>query len=204
MLPLAPPGHANARVVACLDEVGRGSACMDVVACAYIYDVNCVVSDDERKQLANVRDSKKISKKKRERLSVLLKKVALEYAFGSASHVEIDDINIGEATQLAMRRALEALSVDAELIVVDGNVFRGFRDVPCVIFPKADDKIFGVAAASILAKVERDAAVSEAAKAFPAYGWANNAGYLTPQHISALRIHGATSLHRKTFLRNIL
>jgi ribonuclease HII len=175
-----------------VDEAGRGPLCGPVVAAACILPVGLV--------LPGLNDSKKLSEKKRDLLFDQIKENAIAYSIASASVEEIDQLNILEATLLAMRRAIDGLSVKADFALIDGNVSRDFPiDAKAVISGDATSP--SIAAASILAKVTRDRMCVELDAAYPQYGIAKHKGYGTKVHMQALREHGASPIHRKQFVR---
>ena len=175
-----------------VDEAGRGPLCGPVVAAACILPCGLV--------LEGLNDSKKLSEKKRDILFEQIKENAIAYSIASASVEEIDNLNILEATLLAMRRAIDGLSVKADFALIDGNVSRDFPiDAKAVISGDATSP--SSAAASILAKVTRDRMCIELDAAYPQYGIAKHKGYGTKVHMQALREHGASPIHRKQFVR---
>ena len=188
------------KVVCGVDEVGRGCLAGDVYACAVI-----LPEDFPKDILSQLQDSKQISAKKREYLSSEIKSHAF-FSIGIATVAEIDDINILQASLLAMKRAVESLDQNAEVCLVDGNKSPALanREVETVI--KGDSKSCSIAAASIVAKVERDAKMTELAKEFPCYAWESNAGYGTKAHLAGMDANGVTKWHRKSFspVRKIL
>ena len=173
------------------DEAGRGPLAGPVVAAAVI------LAPDFKNELLN--DSKKLKKKDREDLEVIIKKEALAWAVAEVSPEEIDEVNILNASFLAMHRAIDQLETVPELLLIDGNRFKKYDGIPheCVI--KGDGKFMSIAAASILAKTHRDLVMEQAAQQYPGYGWESNAGYPTPKHRQAIRDRGVTPLHRKSF-----
>ena len=174
------------------DEAGRGPLCGPVVAAAVILDPNVTIE--------GLDDSKKLTEKKREKLFDIIKERALAYAIAEASPAEIDEINILNASMLAMRRAVEALPVKADFALIDGNCSRGFTiDTETVV--KGDAKSASIAAASILAKVTRDRGCIELDKQYPMYGIAKHKGYPTKDHMNAVREYGPSPIHRRTFLK---
>lgn len=185
------------RHVAGVDEVGRGPLAGPVVAAAVVLLPDAVPE--------GLNDSKKLSLKRREALLPLIREHCL-FAIGEASVAEIDEINILQASFLAMRRAIAALPVQPDHILVDGN--RLPRDLPCAATPivGGDARSPSIAAASIMAKTWRDDAMKKAATQYPGYGWETNAGYPTKCHKSALQNIGVTPLHRRSFkpVRDIL
>lgn len=172
-----------------VDEVGRGPLAGPVMAAAVILDPNNIPS--------GLNDSKKLSAKKREILYPLIMNSA-HVGIGEASVEEIDSINILQASLLAMRRAVENLGVKPDHALVDGN------KLPCLICPasaiiKGDSISLSIAAASIIAKINRDFLMTKMAENHPQYGWEKNAGYGTRHHMEALRLVGPCDFHRKTF-----
>lgn len=174
------------------DEAGRGPLCGPVVAAAVI--LPCDFSID------GLNDSKKLSEKKREKLFTLITENAIAYGIAEASPAEIDEINILNASMLAMRRAVEKLRVPADFALIDGNCSRGFS-IPTETIIKGDAKSASVAAASILAKVTRDRLCAEQDKLYPEYGIAKHKGYPTKEHMEAVRKYGPSPIHRRTFLK---
>jgi len=173
------------------DEAGRGPLAGEVVAAAVILD--------PQRPIAGLADSKKLSEKKRESLFVEIKEKALAYSVASASIDEIDNINILHASMLAMSRAVSSLSIAPEHVLVDGN--RIPPNLPCSAeaVVKGDARQAAISAASILAKVTRDRAIVEAAEIYPEYGFEKHKGYPTAQHLEAIRLHGITPIHRRSF-----
>lgn len=180
-----------------VDEVGRGPLAGDVVAAAVILDPN--------HPIAGLRDSKKLSATRRAELEVLIKEHALAWAVARASVAEIDDINILQASLLAMHRAVQALDPQPGYVLVDGNRLPSwnYASEPVV---KGDDRVPAIAAASILAKVQRDSELIALDEQYPGYGFAAHKGYPTPAHLQALRELGVTPVHRKSFapVKNLL
>ena len=174
------------------DEAGRGPLCGPVVAAAVILPRDLVIE--------GLNDSKKLSEKKREALFEIIKEKAIAYAIAEASPAEIDEINILNASMLAMRRAVEALSVKADFALIDGNCSREFN-IPTETIVKGDAKSYSIAAASILAKVTRDRGCAELDKMYPEYGIAKHKGYPTKDHMDAVRKHGPTPIYRMSFLK---
>ena len=174
------------------DEAGRGPLCGPVVAAAVILPKDI--------EIEGLNDSKKLTEKKREKLFDIICERALAYAIAEASPEEIDEINILNASMLAMRRAVEALSVKADFALIDGNTSRGF-EIPTETIVKGDSKSYSVAAASILAKVTRDRGCIELDAMYPEYGIAKHKGYPTKDHMDAVRKYGATEIYRKSFLK---
>jgi ribonuclease HII len=191
-LPLTDPDPGLARPVAGLDEAGRGPLAGPVVAAA-------VVAPDGW-SLEGLDDSKKLSAHRREELAVAIRACPdLIWAVGWASAEEIDRINILQASFLAMRRALAGLSSPPASLAVDGNRRVSKVDLPQMPVVKGDGKILSIAAASILAKTERDAWMEAQEVPFPGYGFAVHKGYPTPLHLEALDRLGPCALHRRSF-----
>ncbi len=183
--------------IAGVDEVGRGPLAGDVVAAAVILD--------PKKPIAGLRDSKKLSPTRRSELEILIKEQAVAWAVARASVAEIDDINILQASLLAMRRAVRALKLQPGYVLVDGNRLPSWGyEAEAVV--KGDDRVPAIAAASILAKVQRDGELIALDAQYPGYGFAAHKGYPTPAHLQALRRLGATPIHRKSFapVKNLL
>jgi len=179
------------KIIAGCDEAGRGCLAGPVVAAAVILPKNF------RNKILN--DSKVLSKKKRDLLRTIIEKQAITYAIGIVSPDEIDKINILNASFLAMHRAIENLSIKAELLIIDGNRFNPYSETPHECIIKGDGKFMSIAAASILAKTYRDDIMKKLDIKFPDYHWKNNKGYPTKQHRKAIAEIGANKHHRKTF-----
>ena len=186
---------AGARLVCGLDEAGRGPLAGDVYAAAVILPDGYVPD--------GLNDSKKLSEKKREKLFDEITENALAFCVASATHAEIDEINILNASLLAMRRALAGLNVRPDYLLVDGNVFRGF-DTPGKSVVKGDALIPAIAAASILAKVSRDRSCAELDRLYPEYGFLKHKGYPTALHREMVLKYGPSPVHRRSFLKKIL
>lgn len=174
------------------DEAGRGPLCGPVVAAAVILPLGL--------EIEGLNDSKKLSEKKREALFEIIKEKALAYAIAEASPAEIDEINILNASMLAMRRAVEALPVKADFALIDGNCSRGFK-IPTETVVKGDAKSYSIAAASILAKVTRDRGCIELDRQYPEYEIAKHKGYPTKDHMDAVRKYGPAPIYRMSFLK---
>lgn len=179
------------KVEAGCDEAGRGCLAGSVFAAAVI------LPPDYENELLN--DSKQLSEKKRYLLRSMIEKDALAWAVGVVTAVEIDKINILNASILAMHRALDALSLRPEAIIVDGNRFKPYHDVPHTTIVKGDGKYLSIAAASILAKTYRDDYMKAIAEEFPQYDWQSNKGYPTKKHRAAIKEYGISPYHRKSF-----
>ena len=174
------------------DEAGRGPLCGPVVAAAVILPTDLIIE--------GLDDSKKLTEKKREKLFDIIKEKAIAYAIAEASPEEIDEINILNASMLAMRRAVEALPVKADFALIDGNCSRGF-EIKTETVVKGDAKSYSIAAASILAKVTRDRGCIELDREYPMYGIAKHKGYPTKDHMDAVRKYGPAPIHRRSFLK---
>ena len=179
------------KVEAGCDEAGRGCLAGSVFAAAVI------LPPDYENELLN--DSKQLSEKKRYLLRSMIEKDALAWAVGVVTAAEIDKINILNASILAMHRALDALSLRPEAIIVDGNRFKPYHDVPHTTIVKGDGKYLSIAAASILAKTYRDDYMKALAEEFPQYDWQSNKGYPTKKHRAAIKEYGISPYHRKSF-----
>lgn len=173
------------------DEAGRGCLAGSVYAAAVILPKD--YTNDE------LNDSKQLSERERYKLRDIVKKDAISWAVGIVTAEEIDKINILNASILAMHRALDKLDVRPEAIIVDGNKFKRYRDLPHTTIIKGDGKYLSIAAASILAKTYRDDYMHELAKEFPQYDWDNNKGYPTKRHRAAIKEYGITPFHRKSY-----
>lgn len=182
----------TAILIAGVDEAGRGPLCGDVYAAAVILD--------ENHDIQGLTDSKKISEKKRYLIAEEIKQKAKAWCIASASVEEIDHLNILQATLLAMRRAVEGLSIAPELIRVDGNQNPKFPDqYECELIIKGDLLHEEISAASILAKIARDLSMIEADQKNPEYGFAQHKGYGTKQHMEAIAKYGVLDCHRRSF-----
>lgn len=182
-------------MVAGIDEAGRGPLAGPVVASAVILPYGL--------ELEGLNDSKKISEKKREALFDVIRERAVDYAIAEASPEEIDRYNILGATMLAMRRAVDALKIKPELLLIDGNRARGF-DIPVHTVVKGDALLPSISAASILAKVTRDRYCLEMHEKYPEYEFATHKGYPTKLHRELLQKYGVCPEHRRSFLRKVL
>ena len=173
------------------DEAGRGCLAGSVYAAAVI------LPPDYENELLN--DSKKLSAKKRYTLRTEIERDAIAWAVGVVTPEEIDKINILNASFLAMHRALDQLKVRPEAVIVDGNRFKPYQELPFTTIVKGDGKYLSIAAASILAKTYRDDYMQALAKEYPQYDWQSNMGYPTKKHRQAISEHGVTPYHRKSF-----
>lgn len=183
-----------------VDEAGAGPLCGPVVAAAVVWS---------KEQREGIRDSKKLSESKRTTLSARIKSECDDYAITYVSHEVIDEINVLEARLKAMRDAIALLCKPPKLILVDGNRFHPYRtkdgdEIAHELVVRGDDEYTSIAAASILAKVERDAHMLELHREYPMYGWDRNKGYGTKEHEAAIRKYGLTPYHRKSFVKKFL
>ncbi|MBE6303580.1 MAG: ribonuclease HII [Bacteroidales bacterium] len=179
------------KIEAGCDEAGRGCLSGPVFAAAVI------LPKDFSNELLN--DSKKLSEGQRYALREVIEREAVAWAVGVVTAAEIDEINILRASILAMQRAVEQLSVVPQHLLIDGNRFTPYKNIPYTTVVKGDAKFMSIAAASILAKTYRDDYMLAISKEFPQYDWQNNKGYPTPKHRAAIREFGATPHHRMTF-----
>lgn len=180
------------QIICGVDEAGRGPLAGPVCAAAVILPPHA--------DIPGLNDSKKLSDKRRRELFPIIKEQAVAYGIGIATHEEIDEINILQATYLAMERAINALSVKPELVLIDGNRAKDFG-IPVETVIKGDSRSASIAAASILAKVTRDDMMLELANIYPEYQFEIHKGYGTKAHYAALDEHGASPVHRKSFLK---
>lgn len=182
-------------IICGVDEAGRGPLAGPVYAAAVILPSDCVIE--------GLNDSKKLTEKKREKLFDEIKDKALAYGIASADEKEIDEINILNATFLAMKRAIDSLSVKPDLALIDGNQ-KPHTDIEEVTVIKGDAKSMSIAAASVLAKVSRDRFMLEMAEKYPQYEFARHKGYGTKLHYEKIAQYGVCDIHRRTFLKKIL
>ena len=183
------------KIICGCDEAGRGPLAGEVAAAACILPAGI--------EIKGLDDSKKLSEKKREELFETIKEVALAYAIATCSVEEIEELNILNATLLAMRRATEQLNIKPDFLLIDGNVNRGFT-LPSKAVIGGDAKSPNIAAASILAKVTRDRICYELDEKYPMYGFAKHKGYATKEHREAILKYGPGPVHRKLFLRKLI
>lgn len=183
--------HYSKSIEAGCDEAGRGCLAGPVVAAAVI------LKNDANYPELN--DSKQLTEKKRMQLRELVMNEAVSYGIGIVTAQEIDEINILNASFLAMHRALDQLTLQPELLLIDGNRFNPYKKVKHVCIVGGDAKYQSIAAASILAKTTRDMMMVEYDEQYPVYHWKKNKGYPTPQHKQAIADYGTTPLHRMTF-----
>lgn len=182
-------------IICGVDEAGRGPLAGPVYAAAVILPSDCVIE--------GLNDSKKLTEKKREALFDEIKEKAFAYGIASADEKEIDEINILNATFLAMKRAIDSLPVKSDLALIDGNQ-KPHTDIEEVTVIKGDAKSMSIAAASVLAKVSRDRFMFEMAEKYPQYEFARHKGYGTKLHYEKIAQYGVCDIHRRTFLKKIL
>ncbi|MEP5612641.1 MAG: ribonuclease HII [Cyclobacteriaceae bacterium] len=185
------PYFQTEKIEAGCDEAGRGCLAGPVVAGAVILPQNYHHEE--------LNDSKQLTEKQRISIKRDILRDAIAWGVGVASPGEIDDINILNASYLAMHRAIEQLKLQPELLLIDGNRFQPFDQIPHECIIKGDGKYFSIAAASVLAKTYRDDLMRQLALEFPEYGWETNVGYPTTAHRDGLRSHGTTPHHRMSF-----
>jgi len=185
---------SNHLIEAGCDEAGRGCLAGPVFAASVILP--------KKFNLAFLNDSKKLSKKLRNELRLLITQEALAWAVSSVDNHKIDEINILNASFLAMHRAIEQLKITPQLLLIDGNRFKPYANIPHECIIKGDGKYASIAAASILAKTYRDEYMEKLHHEFPVYKWNENKGYPTLSHRRAINIHGITDYHRKSFRLN--
>jgi ribonuclease HII len=173
------------------DEAGRGCLAGSVFAAAVI------LPSDFKNELLT--DSKQLTDKQRYALRPVIEEQAVAWAVGIVTAQEIDEINILNASFLAMHRAIEQLSICPEYLIIDGNRFKKYKDIPHSTIVKGDGKYLSIAAASVLAKTYRDDYMLKLHEEFPAYDWKNNKGYPTKKHRAAIRLHGTTPYHRMSY-----
>ncbi len=182
------------RYVCGIDEAGRGPLAGPVFAAAVIFDGDSGIKD--------LNDSKKLTEKKREELFPLICEKALAYGIASACEAEIDELNILNATFLAMKRAVDMLRTVPDILLVDGNRDPGIG-ITTRLLVKGDSRSESIAAASILAKVSRDRFMTELDAKYPQYNLKKHKGYPTKEHYEAIRLYGISEIHRKSFLKNL-
>lgn len=187
--------HYSEGIEAGCDEAGRGCLAGPVVAAAVVLKRD--------KDYPELNDSKQLTEKKRMQLREMVMKEAVSYGIGVVTAQEIDEINILNASFLAMHRALDQLNVRPELLLIDGNRFNPYKKVKHVCIVGGDAKYQSIAAASILAKTTRDMMMVQYGEQYPVYNWKKNKGYPTPEHKQAIADHGTTPLHRLTFNSSI-
>ena len=183
--------YYEGKIEAGCDEAGRGCLAGSVYAAAVI------LPENYQNDLLN--DSKQLTEKRRYELREIIERDAVAWAVGIVTPEEIDKINILNASILAMHRAIDQLKVRPEAVIIDGNRFKKYKDLPHTTIVKGDAKYLSIAAASILAKTYRDDYMNELAKEYPQYDWLSNKGYPTKKHREAIRQYGITPYHRKSY-----
>ncbi|MCO5260354.1 MAG: ribonuclease HII [Crocinitomicaceae bacterium] len=183
--------HTRGVYEAGCDEAGRGCLAGPVVAAAVI------LPDDFSNDLLN--DSKQLTDKQRYALRPIIEKEAISWAVGIVDNSEIDEINILNASFLAMHRAIEQLKTTPQQLLIDGNRFKTYKNIPHLCMVKGDGRFMNIAAASVLAKTYRDDLMDQLHEEFPFYGWKKNKGYPTAEHRNGIREHGTTPYHRMSF-----
>ncbi len=184
------------KLIAGIDEAGRGPLAGPVVVGVAIMPKDSMIE--------GVNDSKKISEKKREKIFEQIKEEAVAWSVGMADQNEIDDINILNATKLALTRAIEGLDVKPDLILVDALTNIDTKGIPYKSIIKGDAKEYSIACGSILAKVTRDRMMRQYDEIYPQYGFSKHKGYGTAAHIAAIKENGPCILHRKSFIKNFI
>lgn len=185
------PFHKKNTIEAGCDEAGRGCLAGPVYAAAVI------LPPDFDNELLN--DSKKLTEKQREKLRPIIEKEALAWEVVAVDNNEIDEVNILNASFLAMNRAIEKLKITPEHLLIDGNRFRTKSPIPYTCMIKGDGRFYSIAAASVLAKTYRDDFMQEIHEEYPNYDWNKNKGYPTKKHRAGIKLHGPTKYHRMTF-----
>ncbi len=184
------------KVICGVDEAGRGPLAGPVYAAAVVLPKDFVID--------GINDSKKLSEKKREELFEIIKEKSVAYSIAFASEREIDNINILNATFLAMKRAVNGLYNKPDFVLIDGNRLPSDIDIPCKAIVKGDSLSDSIGAASILAKVSRDRAMVEFSEIYPQYKFEQHKGYGTKMHIELIKKYGPCRLHRRSFLKKII
>lgn len=187
--------NSGYNIVCGVDEAGRGPLAGPVFAAAVILPQGLVIE--------GIDDSKKLSEKNREALYIEIKSLALAFNVAFATEKEIDEVNILNATFFAMKRAVEGLSLRPDLVLIDGNREPALA-LPTKTIVKGDSLSVSIAAASILAKVERDRLMKKLSEKYPSYGFEKHKGYGTKLHLEAIKRYGPAEIHRKSFLKKIL
>ncbi|MGC8594566.1 MAG: ribonuclease HII [Candidatus Kryptoniota bacterium] len=182
------------KLIAAVDEAGRGPVAGPVTAAAVILPFDSFIS--------GVTDSKKISGKMREELVAKIYQVALDYSIAHVDNETIDRINILNATRLAVRRAVEALKIRPQIILIDGK-FLNVQGYSCISVVKGDQHVYSISAASIIAKTARDNLMKEYSIDYPKYRFDKNKGYLTTEHLLAISLYGLSPIHRRSFRYSI-
>ena len=176
--------------IAGVDEAGRGPVAGPVTAAAVILPLDVIIE--------NVRDSKQLSEHTRESVAASVKEKALDFSIAHVPNETIDSVNILNATRIAVRTAVESLKIKPQVVLIDGK-FLNMKDMTCISVVKGDSTVFSIAAASIIAKTARDALMYSYSREFPEYSFERNKGYLTAKHLEAIRRHGFSPIHRRSF-----
>lgn len=192
-------GFKNFELIAGIDEVGRGPLAGPIVSAAVILDLNV----NNKDMILGLNDSKKLTETKREYLSNIIKSKALAYSISFCSNSDIDERGIGFCNNEVFKKAVYSLDIKPNLVLSDGYTIKNFES-PNIAVIRGDSKSASIAAASIIAKVYRDTLMKEQAKIYPHYDFDHNVGYGTRKHIEAIEKYGATSIHRVSFLNNII
>jgi ribonuclease HII len=185
------------KYIAGVDEAGRGPVAGPVTVAAVVFPFQRI-GYLAGEAIKNVRDSKQIPEAERESLAATVKESALAFSIAHVPNEKIDSINILNATRLAVSRAIDTLKIKPQVILIDGK-FLNLKNFTCISIVKGDVNVFSIAAASILAKTSRDALMREYAREFPHYFFEKNKGYLTTDHLQAIRDHGFSPIHRRSF-----
>jgi ribonuclease HII len=183
------------KIIGALDEAGRGPLAGPVVAACVIFNANISINND----LLEVNDSKKLSAKKREELFEVIKKNFIEVGIGICDHKTIDRINILQATFLAMKKAISSVKNKPDFIIIDGSMKLPNYSTPQQVYIKGDERLFAIAAASIIAKVTRDHIMQEMDQLYPDYGFSQHKGYGTKLHLEKIKQYGPCAIHRLSF-----
>ncbi|NVJ89478.1 MAG: ribonuclease HII [Flavobacteriaceae bacterium] len=183
--------YSGFKLEAGTDEAGRGCLSGPVVAAAVI------LAEDFTHPLLN--DSKQLSEKKRQLLKPIIEQEAIAFSVAFIDNTEVDKLNVLQASLTGMHRSLQQLKVAPEFIIVDGNKFKNYKDIPHKTIIKGDAKFMSIASASVLAKTYRDEFMEQIHQEFPQYNWKKNKGYPTKEHRAAIKKYGITKYHRKTF-----
>ena len=192
--PMLKKSFTNKLIEAGCDEAGRGCFAGPVFAAAVIFP------DDFENEILN--DSKQLSEKNRDELRIIIEENAIAWSVGIVDNIKIDEINILNASILAMHRAIEKLKIIPEFLLIDGNRFKQYKNIPHECIIKGDGKFLSIAAASILAKTHRDEYMRKIHCEFPEYDWINNKAYPTRKHKDAIIKYGITPYHRRSFNLN--
>ncbi|WP_434293614.1 ribonuclease HII [Clostridium botulinum] len=191
--------YGNNYLIAGVDEVGRGPLAGPIVAAAVVLDLNV----EEMKRIFNIKDSKKLSEKKREELDIIIREKAISYNIALVDNKTIDERGISWSNNEVLKRAVEGLKVKPDLVLSDGYAVKNLN-IRNEFIIKGDSKSISIASSSIIAKVYRDNMMKEYSKGLNMYGFNHNAGYGTEEHVQAIKKYGPSKIHRMSFLTNIL